>query len=69
MRPSVQTLDRIVSIEPLATKTATRLLSLAKSMLGWDSAQLDRKAEAVLRYVLARYPQLGRAPTRQEIGR
>lgn len=67
MPPSLKNLDRIGSIEPLATETATQLLSLAKSMLGWDSVQLDQKAETVRRYVLTRYPQLGRAPTRQEI--
>jgi len=67
MPPSLKNLDRIGSIEPLATETATRLLSLAKSMLGWDSAQLNRKEETVRRYVLTQYPLLGRAPTRQEV--
>ena len=60
--------DRIDgSIRPLATETAMQLLSFAKSMLGEDSAQLDRKAATVRREVLTRYPQLGRAPTRHEI--
>jgi hypothetical protein len=68
MQSALKNLDKIGSIEPLATETATRLLSLATSMLGWDTAQLDRKAETVRRYVLTRYPQLGRAPRRQEIG-
>ncbi|OQW35740.1 MAG: hypothetical protein A4E20_09140 [Nitrospira sp. SG-bin2] len=67
MPPSLKNLDRIGSIKPLATETATRFLSLAKSMLGWNSAQLNRKEEMVRRYVLTRYPLLGRAPTRQEM--
>ncbi|MCI0428436.1 MAG: hypothetical protein L0Z46_10515 [Nitrospiraceae bacterium] len=67
MQSSLKNLDRIGSIEPLATETATRLLSMAKSMLGWDSARLNRKEETVRSYVLTQYPLLGRAPTRQEV--
>ncbi len=67
MRPSVKTLERIGPIEPLETEAATQFLSLAKSLLGWDSAQLDQKAETVWKYVLTQYPTLGRAPTRQEL--
>lgn len=70
MEPALKNLDRIGSIGsigPLETETAMQLLSLAKSMLGWDNAQLNRKAETVRRYVLTQYPLLGRAPTRQEV--
>ncbi len=67
MRLPVESGEQRGATGPVATETATQLLSLAKSMLGWESAQLDRKAETVRRYVLTRYPQLGRAPTRQEI--
>jgi len=69
MRPSVKTLDRIGSIEPLATETATRLLSMTESMLGWRlrQARLDQREEAVRQYILTQYPLLGRAPGCQEI--
>ncbi len=67
MRPSVKTLDRIEPIEPLETETAIQLLTMAKSLLGWGSAHLDRKAETVRSYILTQYPKLGRAPTRQEM--
>ena len=69
MWPSVKTLDRIGSIEPLATETATRLLSMTESMLGWRlrQARLDQREEAVRQYILTQYPLLGRAPGCQEI--
>ena len=69
MRPSVKTLDRIGSIEPLATETTTRLLSRTESMLGWRlrQARLDQREEAVRQYILTQYPLLGRAPGCQEI--
>lgn len=67
MGPALKNLNRIGPIVPLATETATQLLSLTKSMLGWDRAQLNRKAETVRKYVLTQYPLLGRAPTRQEV--
>ena len=67
MGPALKNLNRIGPIVPLATETATQLLSLTKSMLGWDSAQLNRKAETVRKYVLTQYPLLGRAQTRQEV--
>ena len=69
MRPSVKTLDRIGSIEPLATETVTRLLSRTESMLGWRlrRAGLSPREEAVRQYILTQYPLLGRAPGCQEI--
>lgn len=69
MRPYVETLDRIAAIGPLATDTATRLLSMAESMLGWrlSQARLEPREEAVRRYILTQYPLLGRAPSCQEI--
>jgi len=71
MRPSVKTLDRIGSIEPLATETAMRLLSMTESMLGWRlrRAGLSPREEAVRQYILTRYPLLGRAPGCQEIAK
>ncbi len=69
MRPSVKTLDRIGSIEPLATETVTRLLSMTESMLGWRlrRAGLNPREEAVRQYILTQYPLLGRAPGCQKI--
>lgn len=69
MRPSVKTLDRIGPIEPLATETVTRLLSMTESMLGWRlrQARLNPREEAVRQYILTQYPLLGRAPGCQEI--
>ena len=69
MQPSVRTLGRIGSIEPLATETATRLLSMTESMLGWrrHRARLNPREEAVRQFILTQYPLLGRAPTSQEI--
>jgi mercuric ion transport protein len=54
-------------VVPTATELAKAVVAEAVSMLGWDSAQLDHKAETVRRYILEQYPHLGRAPTRQEI--
>jgi len=69
MRPSGETLGQIEPIEPLATETAKRLLSMAESMLGWrlSQARLETREEAVRRYILTQYPLLGRAPSCQEI--
>jgi mercuric ion transport protein len=59
--------DQPRQVVPTATETAKGLVTLALSMLGWDHARLDPKAEAVRRYVIEQYPLLGRAPSRQEI--
>lgn len=69
MRPSVKILDRIGPIEPLATETSMRLLSMGESMLGWrlHRAGLNLREEAVRQYILTQYPLLGRAPGCQEI--
>ena len=52
---------------PTATETAEGVVTEIVSMLGWDRVRGDQKAEAVRRYILGQYPQLGRAPIRQEI--
>jgi hypothetical protein len=54
-------------VVPNATELAKALLAEAVSILGWDGARLDHKAEVVRRYILEQYPHRGRAPTRQEI--
>jgi len=55
-------------IGPTATDRAKTLASMAGTMLGWDQHSLTAQEDAVRRYILARYPLQGRAPTVQEIG-
>ena len=56
-------------IEPKASATATALLNMAESTLGWRvrRAGLGPQEEAVRLYILTQYPLLGRAPSGQEI--
>ena len=69
MRLPIESLDHSGATVPLATETATRLLSMTESMLGWrlHRAGLNPREEAVRQYILTQYPRLGRAPGCQEI--
>jgi len=69
MHPAAGAPSQIKPIEPSATETATRLLGMTESMLGWRAslANLDQREETVRRYILSQYPLLGRAPNHQEI--
>ncbi|MEK7763246.1 MAG: alkylmercury lyase family protein, partial [Nitrospirota bacterium] len=69
MRLPVESVDHRGATGPVATETATRLLSRTESMLGWRRrrAGLSPREEAVRQYILTQYPLLGRAPGCQEI--
>lgn len=69
MSANPETTHHAVTIGPKASKTATELLGMAESMLGWrvSRAGLGPKEEAVRCYILAQYPLLGHAPGFQEI--
>lgn len=69
MQLPVESVEHRGATGPLATETATRLLSMTESMLGWRlrRAGLSPREEAVRQYILTRYPLLRRAPNGQEI--
>ena len=69
MRLPVESVAHRGATGPIATETATRLLSMTESMLGWRlrRAGLSPREEAVRQYILTQYPLLGRAPSGQEI--
>ncbi len=69
MRAIRDTTAQTVTIGPKVSESATELLNMAESMLGWrlKRAGLEPKQEAVRVYILGQYPLLGRAPNCQEI--
>ncbi len=69
MRAMRPTTAQPVTIGPKVSESATELLNMAESTLGWrvSRAGLEPKQEAVRIYILRLYPLLGRAPNCQEI--
>lgn len=70
MCASVDTTDQLDIIEPTPTvkaKELKELVAMALTVRSRDRAGLGELESRVYRYILARYPLLGRAPSSQEI--